>query len=81
MFVEMGRVSTQLAVMEWHSVLMAAMNSDVNDNHLDIDQAVYLPNFSAPPTTTLDMNASALVDNVMENPTVMMEATNEIVEV
>jgi hypothetical protein len=81
MFVEMGRVSTQLAVMEWHSVSMAAMNSDVNDN-----QDVRLPNFNAPlappqaTVTTIDINASLPVVDVMEGPTAQMEAMNEVVQ-
>jgi hypothetical protein len=62
-------------------VLMAAMNSDANDN-----QDVYLPNFDAPlappRSTVLDhMNVSPLVNNVMESQTAPMEATNEIVQV
>ena len=48
MFVEMGHVSMELAVMEWHSALMAAMNTDVKDNHLaGLDDVCLAPNASS----------------------------------
>ena len=78
--VEMGHVSMELTVMEWYSVLMAAMKSDVNDNHTAV--TVLLPNFDAPlptPIATPIPGASHLVVDVMEDQTAQTEAMNEIV--
>ena len=60
-------------------MLMAAMNSDVNDNIL---AAVLLPSFdaAAPLTIITILNASPPVVGVMEDLTALMEVTSEIVQ-
>ena len=68
-------------------MLMAAMNSDVNDSQAAVTVTVVLPpNFDAllpPPrasTHTIDISASPLVVDVMEHLIALMEAMNEIVQ-